>query len=154
MQLNNHGTKKMVVETFFYLLDVGTSNSLVLYNETRNNHQEPMNIASFKKALIDQLVGERIKYVSRTHIIEHIAVRNENDSRSTCAYCALHGLNSRTRFICQACLVPLCCAGSGRTPSDCFSKAHSSTEMCDIVVAKYDSMKKRITKMNTKRKSP
>ena len=148
------GQKRWWLKLFFYMLDVGTSNSLVLYNETRNNHQERMNIASFKKAIIDQLVGERIRSVSVNHIVEHVAVRNESNSRSTCAFCALQGSSSRTRFICQACLVPLCCAGSGRTPNDCFSIAHSSREMCDIVVAKYDSMKKRITNMNKKRRSP
>jgi hypothetical protein len=109
-----------------------------------------MNIASFKKAVIDQLVGDRIKTVSVNHIVEHIAVRNESNSRSTCAFCALQGSSSRTRFICKVRLIPLCCAGSGRMPNDCFSIAHSSCEMCDIVVAKYDTMKKRITNMNKK----
>jgi hypothetical protein len=148
------GQKRWWLKLFFYMLDVGTSNSLVLHNEKRNDNLEQMNISSFKKALIDQLLGDRIKCVSVNPVIEHVAVRMEGNSRSTFVFCALQGSSCRTRFICQACLVPLCCAGSGRTVNDCFSIAHSSKEMCNIVVGKYDSMKKRMRNTNKKRKSP
>ena len=116
--------------------------------------QEPINIVSFKRTIIQMLVGERIESVVVNPVIEHIAVRIEGNSSCTCAFCALQGSNSRTRFICQACLVPLCCAGSGCTVNDCFSMAHSSMEMCNIVKVKYDDMKKRMRNTNTKRKSP
>jgi hypothetical protein len=50
-----------------------------------------MNIVSFKKAVIDQLVRDRMKTVSVNHIVEHIAVRNESNSRSTCAFVPFKG---------------------------------------------------------------
>jgi hypothetical protein len=55
-----------VAETFFYLLDVGTSNALVLYNESmksrcrKEQQHTPMNIVEFKMKLVEDLVGRSI----------------------------------------------------------------------------------------------
>ena len=121
MKLHNYaGAKKMVSQTFFYLLDVGTSNALVLYNEGRKP-LPPINIAQFKKLIVDHFIGERITGISMIPVeMQHIAVRTENGSRLICAFCSLHSQSSRTRFICQVCGTPLFCLSSGKTETDCF----------------------------------
>jgi DNA polymerase III epsilon subunit-like protein len=147
------GQKRWWLKLFFYLLDVGTSNALVLYNQARPTHP-PINIAEFKKLIVEHFVGNRIMAPAMTHQVkEHIAVRSENSSRLSCAYCSLHGTNSRTRFVCQACHAPLCCLGSGKSASDCFAKAHVSQDMLGLVLERAKAMKNRTTFSNRKRKS-
>jgi hypothetical protein len=61
LQFNNHGSELAVDETFFYLLDVGTSNALVLFNETKRIRKEKtLNIVQFKMKLVEDLVGRNI----------------------------------------------------------------------------------------------
>jgi hypothetical protein len=56
----------VVAQTFFYLIDVGTSNALVLYNELVKIRLQPpaqhtpMNIVQFKMKLVEDLVGRSI----------------------------------------------------------------------------------------------
>lgn len=148
------GQKRWWLKLFFYLLDVGTSNALILYNESRKPHP-PMNIAEFKRLIVDHFVGERI--VAPTRIqeeVQHIAFRSENCSRLSCAYCSLHGMNSRTRYICLACQTPLCCPGNGKSSYDCFRKAHMSQDMLSLVIDKARAMQKRTNVSYRKRKSP
>lgn len=65
LQLYHYGPESVVAETFFYLLDVGTSNALVLYNESMKIRLEttgqytPMNIVKFKMQLVEDLVGKK-----------------------------------------------------------------------------------------------
>ena len=148
------GQKRWWLKLFFYLLDVGTSNALVLYNQARPTEQ-PINIADFKRLIVDHFVGDRIN--SSTNFQEqneHIAVRIENSSRLSCAYCALHGKSSRTRYVCAACQTPLCCPGNGRTTEDCFRKAHLSPDLLGLVVDRAKVMKTRTNVSYRKRKSP
>jgi hypothetical protein len=63
LQFNYNGSKPVVAKVvFFYLLDVGTSNALVLYNESGrirlDQTYSPMNIVQFKMELIVKLVGK------------------------------------------------------------------------------------------------
>jgi hypothetical protein len=57
-----------VAQSFFYLLDVGTSNALVLYNESVKIRLQPpaqhtpMNIVQFKMKLVEDLVGSWKKH--------------------------------------------------------------------------------------------
>jgi hypothetical protein len=61
LQFNNHGSESVVAETFFYLLDVGTSNALVLFNEAKRIRKEKtLNIVQFKMKLVEDLVGRNI----------------------------------------------------------------------------------------------
>jgi hypothetical protein len=61
LQFNNNGSELVVAETFFYLLDVGTSNALVLFNESRRIQKEKnLNIVQFKMKLVEDLVGRNI----------------------------------------------------------------------------------------------
>ena len=148
------GQKRWWLKLFFYLLDVGTSNALVLYNEARKP-QPPMNIADFKQLIVEHFVGERIvRSTSVEEEKEHIAVRTDNFSRLSCAYCSLHGRSSRTRYVCLACQTPLCCPGNGRTSVDCFRKAHMSNDLLGLVIERAEDMKKRTNISYRKRKTP
>jgi hypothetical protein len=61
LQFNNNGSESVVAETFFYLLDVGTSNALVLFNESKRIQKEKtLNIVQFKMKLVEDLVGRNI----------------------------------------------------------------------------------------------
>jgi hypothetical protein len=56
----------VVAQIFFYLIDVGTSNALVLYNELVKiclqppAQHTPMNIVQFKMKFVEDLVGRSI----------------------------------------------------------------------------------------------
>jgi hypothetical protein len=95
------------LKLFFYLLDVGTSNALVLYNESVKSclQQEttthtPMNIVEFKMKLMEDPVGRSIDILfdgegggGEQHTPGHI----EGGQRWRCAYCALVSRTRRTR---------------------------------------------------------
>ncbi len=59
----------MVAEALFYLLDVETSNALVIYNEGMKEKQSPWNIVEFKTGLVELQcdkswkMGQRKKYM-------------------------------------------------------------------------------------------
>jgi hypothetical protein len=61
LQFINNGSESVVAETFFYLLDVGTSNALVLFNESKRIRKEKALISvQFKMMLVEDLVGRNI----------------------------------------------------------------------------------------------
>ena len=100
----------MVVETFFCLLDVGTSNALVLCNEAVDlsgwSQDNKMNIVEFKMNLIESFCGSKLDggQVERSPEQRHVPERS--NSRNRCAYCALFSMNWRMRFCCSVCDVP------------------------------------------------
>jgi hypothetical protein len=55
------GQNRWWLKPFFYLLDAGTSNALVVYNETMNGKQKPYNIADYKAKVVEALVGGKLK---------------------------------------------------------------------------------------------
>jgi Transposase IS4 len=67
------GQKRWWLKLFFYLLDVGTSNALVLYNEylrmkaeETGNTFTSMNIVSFKMKLVNDLVGNTVRNLNKS----------------------------------------------------------------------------------------
>jgi hypothetical protein len=146
----------VVAETFFYLLDVGTSNALVLHKEflktRKSGDKEPaMNIVQFKLLLVEGLVGKSMDALMQTPCDndEHVLVQIEGGVRSRCAYCALMSMGTpRTRYQCAACGVPLCAVGSSPNKVDCFAMAHQTDDRRHMVQNKYLEMQKR----NSKRK--
>ena len=147
------------LKLFFYLLDVGTSNALVLYNESakiRLNEAQytPMNIVQFKMQLVEDLVGRAIDdlFSSEEERLEHIPTHIEGGVRSRCAYCALLSRVRRTRYKCVGCGVPLCSIGSGKVEDDCFSIAHESEERRQLICVKYVEMQKKNTKLTERNK--
>lgn len=87
------------MKLFFYLLDVGTSNALILCREAMQNKE--MNVVGHKKVLVHVLVGERISSIEVSLIIQHKLVRVETGKRFGCAYCNTFGSSKKTRFVHQ-----------------------------------------------------
>jgi hypothetical protein len=149
------GQKRWWLKLFFYLLDVGTSNALVLHNEylrmkaeETSNTYTPMNIVSFKMKLVDDLVGNTVRNLNKSGECAddlHTAVQIADDVRSLCVYCAVVSKPkiSRTRYQCSKCGIPLCSIGSGKVEDDCFTMAHKTEDTLDIVKRKHVEMKKR-----------
>jgi hypothetical protein len=142
------------LKLFFYLLDVGTSNALVLYNDllrmrVTNGTYSPMNIVDFKMQLVEGLVGRLIDNESgQDEVVEDVPVHIQGGICSRCAYCALLSRTRRTRYKCIGCGVPLCSIGSGKVDDDCFAQAHNSIERQEQVCKKYMAMQKRTTSKN------
>ena len=144
--------KRWWLKLFFYLLDVGTSNALILYNESQRirlqpNNYTPVNIVTFKMELIEGLVGKTMDDLFEEEEMEvpHSPIHIEGDVRARCAYYALLSRQRRTRYKCVSCGVPLCSIGNGKVEDDCFTKAHESEQMRDLVCSKYEQMQKRTT---------
>jgi hypothetical protein len=159
LQLNDHGTKKVVAETFFNLLDVGTSNALVLHNMYLKSKSEdtgkykPMNILQFKMKLVDNFVGQDIDSLFESGGCaedQHVPAHITDKVRSLCVWCALMSRSRRTRYQCAKCGIPLCSIGNGRVEEDCFTAARETGDRLEMVQRKNVEMKKRVR--NTKKK--
>ena len=69
-------SEQVVAQTVFYLLDVGTSNALVLYNLTRKENQQPASIVDFKSELVMTLVETRFESLPEVTVL-HLPLRGE-----------------------------------------------------------------------------
>jgi hypothetical protein len=148
------GQNRWWLKLFFYLLDVGTSNALVIYNEAMKGKQNPLNIVEFKTRLVESLVVQKLKEMAREQdeVVEHALVKLPDDTRQKCTYCALSGTHSRTRFMCVGCSVPFCSIGNGKATRDCFSLAHDNDQIREICVEKYASQQKHTSERNGNKK--
>jgi hypothetical protein len=141
------GLHRWWLKLFFYLLDVGTSNALVIYNEAMGTS---MTIAEFKKELANAWVGHKIRNIPEEPTLEHSLVRGEG--RLKCVYCdLLSNMNRRTRYYCSnpACMLPLCHIDPDKDIRDCFALAHANEQIRCALVQRRDKMKQ---KANRKRK--
>ena len=131
------------LKLFFYLLDVGTSNALVLYNLSRKQNEQPLSIVDYKRELVMTLVGGRFEDIPEV-IVRHLPLRG--NQRNRCAYCAMFSRMRRTRFKCSAdcCNLPLCSVGTGNAEQDCFTMCHANREIHKAVLAKYRMMQKSV----------
>jgi hypothetical protein len=146
------GQNRWWLKLFFYLLDVGTSNALVLYNEAMKSRHgaeqfTAMNIVKFKMQLVEGLVGKKVDELfegpNRDFADQHIPIHIKDGARKRCAYCAMKvGKVVRTRYKCAACGVPLCCIGHGRNETDCFSLAHKTETNLQLVSERYLAMQR------------
>jgi len=135
------GLHRWWLKLFFYLLDVGTSNALVLYNEATG---KSLNIAEFKKELIDAFIGAKIRNIPEEPNIEHSLVCGEG--RLKCVYCdMLSNVNRRTRYYCSNpdCMLPLCNIDQESNPCDCFALAHTNEQLRCILVQRRNKMKQK-----------
>lgn len=92
------GQNRWWLKIFFYLLDVGTANALVLYQEAVNgthmfDKDNKISIAEFKRRLFMGFVGPRLAIIKQP-IATHVLVRTTR--RHMCAYCALY---SRFKYV-------------------------------------------------------
>jgi hypothetical protein len=145
------GQNRWWLKLFFYILDVGTSNALVLYNESARirlgetgGKYSPMNVVQFKMELIVKLVGKTMDDLFRGDNMDadHTPIRIEGNIRHRCAYCAIFTRTRRTRYKCKSCGIPFCSIGNGRVEDDCFTLAHESEKMRQVACNKYEQMKK------------
>jgi DNA polymerase III epsilon subunit-like protein len=135
------GLHRWWLKIFFYMLDVGTSNSLVLYNEATG---KSLNVASFKRELVLAMVGHKIMNIPEEPTLEHSLVRGE--ARLTCVYCDMFSnKNSRTRYFCANadCMLPLCHIDEGKNIRDCFALAHDNEQLRCILIQRRDKMKQK-----------
>ena len=142
------GSNRWWLKLFFYLLDVGTANALVLYRLTQTDKGSNMSIVDFKKEIVQELCKKVFRKKERKKIEEepkHEQEPIEGDTRLCCAYCACFGIKRRTRFRCMhpECLIPLCAIGSGKTAMDCFVRCHETEITRQMTLAKYkDQLRK------------
>jgi hypothetical protein len=94
------------LKLFFYLLDVGMSNALILYNESKkmrtptNGTFTPMNIVTFKMELVEGLVGRWMDSQAggQPQVVEHVPMHIQGGVCSRCAYCALLSRTRQTKI--------------------------------------------------------
>ena len=138
------GQNRWWLKLFFYLLDVGTSNSLVLYKLAKGSSADSLSIVEFKELLVQSFLGSRMESIPSavaSHVPEKAMGRNR------CAYCSLLSTKPRhTRFRCNApdCQLPLCSLGSGMVGQDCFTLCHANEEVHQAVKMRYQVMKRTI----------
>jgi DNA polymerase III epsilon subunit-like protein len=151
------GQNRWWLKLFFYLLDVGTSNALVLYNESMKMRLEtaqytPINIVQFKMQLVEDLVGKSINDLFESGGTErgggehHTPIHIVGGVRPRCAYCSMLSRFRRTRYQCAGCGVPLCSIGNGRVEDDCFTAAHETEDRRQMVCKRYQEVQKRYKK--------
>jgi hypothetical protein len=133
------GQGRWWLKLFFYSLDVGTGNALVLYNEllkirAQGKEYKRWNLlAQFKMQLIEDLVGKSANDLfsgsNADDVLEHICVPIPDGRRVKCAYCGLMTQECRTRYMCAACGVTLCSMGSGKVNYKMVQKKHLQMQM-------------------------
>jgi hypothetical protein len=140
------GQNRWWLKLFFYLLDVGTSNALVVYNEAMaEKEKKPMNIADFKLKIIESLVGHKMKETvgENGQAVEHKMTKILGNNRLRCSFCSLTSVYSRTRYMCEGCgNVPYCSIGSGKTDKDCFAIAHENENIRQLCVSKHEAQQR------------
>jgi hypothetical protein len=143
------GQGRWWLKLFFYFLDVGTGNALVLYNEqlkmrAQGKEYKRWNLSQFKMQLIEDLVGKSANDLfsgsNADDVLEHICVPIPDGRRVKCAYCGIMTRECRTRYMCAACVVPLCSMGSGKVNYDCFTEAHKTQDRIEMVQKKHLQM--------------
>ena len=137
------GQNRWWLKLFFYLLNVGTSNALVLFKLAHGRKQNSTSIVAFKEQLVHAFIGTRLQSIPSA-LAPHVPTKS--DSRNRCAHCALFSEIRRTRFRCSHpdCQLPLCSVGSGMVGKDCFALTHASEEIHKAVLTKHEAMKKKV----------
>ena len=138
------GQNRWWLKLFFYLLDVGTSNALVLYKLV-SARTDVFTIVDFKGYLVQAFLGNRLQSVPEA-VVSHFPT--SSSGRNRCVHCAIFSRVRRTRFHCSApdCQLPLCLVGSGQGVQDCFSLCHGNPELLAAALIKYQAMKKKVNR--------
>ena len=141
------GQNRWWLKLFFYLLDVGTSNVLVLYKLAKKPDADAMSIVKFKELLVQSFVRSRLDPVpDHVCLPEHLPVKAIG--RFRCVHGALFSKKSCTRFRCSApdCRLPLCSLGSSVVGQDCFTLCHANDTIHRAAKVKYEAMKVTMNK--------
>ena len=68
------------LKLFFYLLDVGTSNSLVLFKLAKERQADKMLIVEFKAELVKSFVGQRLFRIPES-LVTHVPKKTDGRHR-------------------------------------------------------------------------
>jgi Transposase IS4 len=130
------GQHRWWLKLFFYLLDVGTANSLILYKIAMSGKKD-LTISEYKRKLVMALVGSRLELVAKPVNLVHELIWA--DRRHICVHCSLMSVTKRTRYVCAAegCRLPLCSVGNGKSATDCFASVDRSEEVRQMAVARH-----------------
>jgi hypothetical protein len=134
------GLNRWWLKLFFYLLDVGTANALVLYRLAMNGAADKMTIVEFKSKIVMALcINAFPKNVPQSLEPIHELVKLPNNRRNLCAYCSLFKKKTRTRYKCAEpnCNLPLCSIATGKTDVDCFAVCHSNENLRKATIARH-----------------
>ena len=84
------GHNRWWLKLFFYMLDVGTSNVLLIYNEAMKENQSPLNIVEFKTRLIE-LLGAKVGKLGtkKNDGVEHALVKIPGKYHQRCSIIVL-----------------------------------------------------------------
>ena len=63
------GQNRWWLKLFFYLLDVGTSNSLVLYKLAKGSSADSLSIVEFKELLVQSFLGSRMESIPLVQLL-------------------------------------------------------------------------------------
>ncbi|XP_018401793.1 PREDICTED: piggyBac transposable element-derived protein 4-like [Cyphomyrmex costatus] len=130
-------SKKWWHRIFWNFVDVAVVNAFIIY--TKKGFQPPLSLKKFKLALIDELVGGKIKTergrkrqsleissskpqvsIEKRHSEAlHMPICTENQRR--CALYSTKKNEMRTSWMCKSCNVPLCLSSK----NNCFLNYHS-----------------------------
>jgi hypothetical protein len=141
------GQHRWWLKLFFYLLDVGTANSVILYNKfLESDGKAPTNIKEFKEKLVMSFCGARIAEIPRP--VQFIHQPEAAQRRHKCVYCTINGELSRTRYKCciPGCALPLCSVANGKSLDDCFTLVHASEDLRKACLKKHLAMQKKTGK--------
>jgi len=153
------GLDRWWLKLFFYMLDVGTGNALVLYNEqlkirAEGGEYSEWNMVQFKMKLVEDLTRKSMDELFGNFVpddeAKHVCVPIPGGRRVKCAYCGVMTRETRTRFMCAECGVPLCSMGNGRVKCDCFTEAHKTKEIVAMVLKKHQQMQMKNPQRNKK----
>ena len=137
------GQHRWWLKLFFYLLDVGTANSLVLYREAMNNNvTKKLSLVDFKRMFVHYVIGETPQKSLSEMDCTHKLIKIEGNTRPACVRCALVlSITKRTRYVCQnkKCNLPLCSVGPQCT-EDCFALSHANSEIHELCLQKHQIM--------------
>jgi Transposase IS4 len=142
------GQHRWWLKLMFYLLEVGTTNALVIYNKSMH---ESMNIFEFKHKIVTSLSESRLDNNKPTILASHALIINPDKGRHICAHCGLTGMFSRTVSAADDCKLQLCSFGNNKLKTedkqqDCFSLSLANKATQQLCLQRQDKMKLKTNK--------
>lgn len=143
LSLNFHSTiigqNRWWLKLFFCLLDVGTSNALVLYNEAMKWEAETIQYCRSQEQ--SNWDASRTSDEGGHH--KWAICRTCDDKNIMCGATTMHILqfegesSQNPIYMCKDFGVPYYCIGSGKTDKDCFASAHEKEEIRETCIRHY-----------------
>ena len=99
-----HGLSRWWIRVFFYYVDVGTVNAMVLYRKSIAS-TKTMNLRDFKMSWVTSYCGERIRGIIKPILVDlpscHLV---QMTRRNRCAWCCtMHKVRNDSSLACKGC---------------------------------------------------